>query len=572
MRLRTPPLPRLRHQRKRQHRHGRHYWNSGSGWLPFTYSGILDGNNHTIANLYVNRTGSHLGLFATISGTIENMGIDEATITGSTDNAHADGGILAARSSANVKGVWVSGSIDATYGGTADASVGGLIGQVTGGRVSASYSLASVKYTRTSGGSGRFTGAGGLVGATTGGTIAASYAKGRVEAVGDSGNLASAGGLVGYMNGGSVTASYATGYVNANTGSPNYGGGLVGQIPSGSVAASYSTGQAWEGTNRGSGLVDGSSATITDSYWDTTTSGNTSSNAGGTGQTTTNLQTPITETGIYANWDVDVDGVTGNDDPWDFGTASQYPVIKYNNLSVTEQRAAAPVQVTGVSASRDVNQALVVSWTAVSDASGYKIQWKSGSDDYDVTRQLKVADRTTTSVTIPKSRAPTTAAQTIRVIAYKKGTPDGPASAEVTQGQGADYDADNDNLIEVANLAQLNAIRWDLDGNGQSSNAGYATAFPDPVTGMGCQSTCSGYELRANLDFDTNDSGDANYRRRHLLELRRRLAPPRPVRRQLRRQQRLTTRPATAAPTASPTSSSTAPPPPASTTSASSDA
>ena len=30
----------------------------------------------------------------------------------------------------------------------------------------------------------------------------------------------------------------------------------------------------------------------------------------------------------------------------------------------------------------------------------------------------------------------------------------------------SDYDRDDDGLIEVANLAQLNAIRWDLDGDG----------------------------------------------------------------------------------------------------------
>ena len=29
-----------------------------------------------------------------------------------------------------------------------------------------------------------------------------------------------------------------------------------------------------------------------------------------------------------------------------------------------------------------------------------------------------------------------------------------------------DYDSDNDGLIEVSSLAQLNAIRWDLDGDG----------------------------------------------------------------------------------------------------------
>ena len=31
-----------------------------------------------------------------------------------------------------------------------------------------------------------------------------------------------------------------------------------------------------------------------------------------------------------------------------------------------------------------------------------------------------------------------------------------------------DYDTDDDNLIEISNLAQLNAMRWDLDGEGTS--------------------------------------------------------------------------------------------------------
>ena len=31
------------------------------------------------------------------------------------------------------------------------------------------------------------------------------------------------------------------------------------------------------------------------------------------------------------------------------------------------------------------------------------------------------------------------------------------------------YDADGDGLIEVSNLEQLNAIRYDLDGDGRSS-------------------------------------------------------------------------------------------------------
>ena len=71
-----------------------------------------------------------------------------------------------------------------------------------------------------------------------------------------------------------------------------------------------------------------------------------------------------------------------------------------------------------------------------------------------------------------------------------------------------DYDADDDGLIEVADLAQLDAIRWDLDGDGVASAAGHAAAYPFAPAGMGCPTTgCTGYELAANLDLDTDGSG-----------------------------------------------------------------
>ena len=78
-----------------------------------------------------------------------------------------------------------------------------------------------------------------------------------------------------------------------------------------------------------------------------------------------------------------------------------------------------------------------------------------------------------------------------------------------------DYDADNDGLIEVKSLAQLNAIRWDLDGDGVADHAymqaDYAAAFPYPLSGMGCPGTgCKGYELDNDLDFDTNGDGKTN--------------------------------------------------------------
>ena len=77
--------------------------------------------------------------------------------------------------------------------------------------------------------------------------------------------------------------------------------------------------------------------------------------------------------------------------------------------------------------------------------------------------------------------------------------------------QRGDYDLDDDGLIEIRTLAQLNAVRWDLDGDGAASsgNVGsYAKAFRGHVTGMGCKSTgCEGYELENDLDFDTDGDG-----------------------------------------------------------------
>ena len=72
-----------------------------------------------------------------------------------------------------------------------------------------------------------------------------------------------------------------------------------------------------------------------------------------------------------------------------------------------------------------------------------------------------------------------------------------------------DYDVDDNGLIEVGDLAQLNAMRWDLDGDGDpaGANAGdYLLAFPDRDTAtstrMGCPSgNCAGYELAGNLTF-----------------------------------------------------------------------
>ena len=73
-----------------------------------------------------------------------------------------------------------------------------------------------------------------------------------------------------------------------------------------------------------------------------------------------------------------------------------------------------------------------------------------------------------------------------------------------------DYDADDDGLIDISNLEQLNAMRWDLDTDvGNPNNAYYGVAFPgrDTTTAgrMGCPSgSCTGYELTTDLTFPSS--------------------------------------------------------------------
>ncbi len=72
--------------------------------------------------------------------------------------------------------------------------------------------------------------------------------------------------------------------------------------------------------------------------------------------------------------------------------------------------------------------------------------------------------------------------------------------------QGAvDYDADDDGLIEIEWLEQLDAVRWDLDGDGLADDGAnaerYFAAFPDAAEYMGCPDRCEGYELARDLDF-----------------------------------------------------------------------
>ena len=674
------------------------YYNSGAGWSPIgdgttAYTAKFDGNNdsdsntpsdggpYTITNLHVNASStagiSYAGLFGVIGagGEIGNVALTAVSVTGTTTSEGVYVGALAGKNSGTITGSWSLGAVTANLTGSGlhnDAFAGGLVGlNDLSGIIRATYSRAVVTATAHDGHEAISSG---LV-AHNLGTIAASYATGDVTAnrgtdtAGAADNNAMAGGLVA-DNRGTITASYATGDTTS-VGRNTWTGGLVGHnVGQSPITASYSLGKqnvtAGTGTNFKGGLVgaSGNAGTITDSYWDTTTSGE-SNSAGGTGKTTAELQTPTaygTGSSIYANWDADVDGVTGNDDPWDFGTNAQYPVLDFTGHVLTKQRAtvtitaspttiweradtglsrvnestitatlsgkweddltiAPPAAVSGLytlgsaaisipagsasgtvkltSVDDTINQtspdsrsvslsnttvnskviAVTVTnatitindddnvakaagvrlsvdgtkiradWTAATGATGYKIQWAT-ANTFATKSEATVSGVNTTNYTINPTPALTANTRYyIRVISTRTNEIDAPpsdvksAATRAAAGTG-DYDADNDGLIEITTLAQLNAMRWDLDGDGvgdkhDSNNDGdytdtgeydyttdYATAFPNAEDNMGCNESavtitsnntgnpdCSGYELAANLNFDTNgnnvaDSGD----------------------------------------------------------------
>ena len=182
----------------------------------------------------------------------------------------------------------------------------------------------------------------GILSGSNQGTIIACYTAGKVQG----GNRV--GGLVAYNVLGNISSSYSTAYVS---GTLNVGGLVGWQLASSSsVTNSYSTGRvsrsSGSATTIGGLIGQVSAGSVTASYWDTSTSGTTTS-AGGSGvigKTTRQLQTPTGYTGIYANWNTDLDNAdadndasTGKDNPWTFGNKMQYPMLDYKDMSTNPQ-------------------------------------------------------------------------------------------------------------------------------------------------------------------------------------------------------------------------------------------
>lgn len=255
------------------------------------FVGVFDGDGRTISNFqYKDKTQNGVGLFRYVDlGDIKNLrlknvkiftdGQDVGALVGRFDNgAIINCHVLDADVTGNTRvGALVGGaggmmSQCSSRGRVAGITyVGGLAGCVTQGTVKASYSKAAVSGSDS---------VGGITGATLNeaALVSACYATGKV--IGG----ASAGGLIGQVVAGRVFWSYATGAV---TGS-QYVGGLVGNMKV-----------------RGEVIL---------SYWDSQTSGRTTS-AGGSSRTTAQMWSGDT----YVNWDF---GET-----WSICDGRSYPIF-----------------------------------------------------------------------------------------------------------------------------------------------------------------------------------------------------------------------------------------------------
>ena len=272
--------------------------------IPTTFTGNFEGLGHTISHLSINDTVDlNVGLFAETQGggQLRDIGLVDANVRGAATGGGSCGPTCFAEVGILV-GDNVSDTIVASYAtgavkGGGLAAVGGLVG-FNGGAISNSYATCTVTGNHHSV-------TGGLAGISKG-SITGSYATG-ATAVAAQG---AAGGLVG-SSFAPITDSYATGSVTGDS-QTTLGGLLAGN--SAGIVDSYSTGAVTGGSDSYVGGFIGQyeEGEITDSYWDTTTSGQSLGAAGRTPAGVTGLTTVQLQSGLPAGFSSAIWGESGS--------------------------------------------------------------------------------------------------------------------------------------------------------------------------------------------------------------------------------------------------------------------
>ncbi|HPC93862.1 MAG TPA: GLUG motif-containing protein [Sedimentisphaerales bacterium] len=284
---------------------------SGNPFDGTPFTGVFDGNDHTISRLTITG-GSYLGLFGQLRSpaNVSNLRLEAVEVAGDMWVA----GLVAV----NGLTAYAGGSIANCYSNgsiSGDDCVGGLVGSHSfGGGITNCHSSATVNGSSYVGGLVGYN-YGGIVTSNSSGSVAGTWCVGGLvgrngtgwSAMGGhgkpSGEIAesystasvsgetSVGGLVGYNAYGSTTSCYSTGYVRGDESV----GGLVG-FNKDIVANCYSIGLV-SGTDSVGGLVGGNDGAVIACFWDREASDQPIS-AGGIGQTTAQMLMAST----FASW------------------------------------------------------------------------------------------------------------------------------------------------------------------------------------------------------------------------------------------------------------------------------
>ena len=309
----------------------------GKGWQPIgtiavnnTFVGSFDGQGYEICDLFIDRPDeSEVGLFGVVEelGVIENVGVVNGNVSG---NNSAGG--LVGKNEGTVSNSYSTGNV------TGNLNVGGLVGyNFNVGTVTDSYATGSVTGEDNVGGlvgwnrktmsnsyaTGSVTGqnnVGGLVGKNSD-TASNSYATGSVT------GYDNVGGLVGKNDKtGTVSNSYSTGNVTGEL----HVGGLVGDNAK-IVSNSYSTGYVTGNLHVGGLVGNGNPAEVSNSFWDTETSGQATSD-GGTDKTTAEMMNIATFTGVAWNITAVDPGETDPACTWNIVDTVTYPFLSWESV------------------------------------------------------------------------------------------------------------------------------------------------------------------------------------------------------------------------------------------------
>jgi len=330
--------------------------------------------------LYINRPeNDYQGLFGYNSGGVilVNIQLENADITGKNYTGTLAGYNSHLIDSCHTASCQVNGN----------KYIGGLVGENRG-----TINCSSSKNT-VSGHS--YTGGIAGINNTINGSINYCFSSGNITA-----DVSYAGGLAGDNSHGIIRKCYSTAEVNANQG----GGGLIGHTYNAEIINSYSAGTVSGSIPVGGLIALNSGSIVSNSFWDTDSSGQ-SSSEGGTGKTTSEMKDTATYThlstiGLDAAWDFvnNPNDDTASADIWHIsGTLNNgYPFLAWQYHTVT-YTAGDHGSISGTSPQivEHGRDGTVVE--AIPDEGYYFVYWSDGNTDNPRTETHVTADTSVTA-------------------------------------------------------------------------------------------------------------------------------------------------------------------------------